>query len=129
MRSDAWHAAQHLSFVFAALRFWCSINQASALGHKHGVAGFWLFFTSLHSALLGGLMALAQSPWYASYAALGLSGPTGLTPLEDQQIAGLIMWIPGGAVHAIAALVYVSRWFRQPHRTIGAATTWVPKRR
>jgi putative membrane protein len=46
---------------------------------------------------------------------MGLSGTAGLTPLEDQQIAGLIMWVPGGAVHAIVALVYLSRWF-QPHR-------------
>jgi mxaJ protein len=49
---------------------------------------------------------------------MGMSGTAGLTPLEDQQIAGLIMWVPGGAVHAIAALIYLSRWFRTPRRAM-----------
>jgi hypothetical protein len=37
-----------------------------------------------------------------------------LTPLEDQQLAGVIMWIPGGMLHAIVALVYLGRWLRLP---------------
>ena len=112
LRSELWHALQHISLVGSALLFWWSINTASSLERKHGVAGFWLFFTSVHSALLGALMAFAESPWYAEYVRMGMSGTAGLSPLEDQQIAGLIMWVPGGAVHAIAALIYVSRWFR-----------------
>jgi putative membrane protein len=112
LRSELWHAVQHLSLVGSALLFWWSINTASSLERKHGVAGFWLFFTSVHSALLGALMAFAESPWYAEYVHMGMSGTAGLSPLEDQQMAGLIMWVPGGAVHAIAALIYVSRWFR-----------------
>jgi putative membrane protein len=116
LRSELWHAAQHLSLVGSALLFWWSINTASCLERKHGVAGFYLFFTSVHSALLGALMAFAESPWYSQYARMGMSGTAGLSPLEDQQIAGLVMWVPGGAVHAIAALVYLSRWFRMPRK-------------
>jgi hypothetical protein len=39
---------------------------------------------------------------------MGLHGllPGGLTAAEDQQLAGLIMWIPGGLVHFVAALVF-----------------------
>jgi putative membrane protein len=113
--SEGWHATQHLSLLLSALLFWWAINGASSLQRRHGTAALCLFFTSLHSGLLGALMALSASPWYARYVAMGLSGTAGLTPLEDQQIAGLIMWVPGGAVHAIVALVYLSRWF-QPHR-------------
>jgi mxaJ protein len=122
LRSELWHAVQHLSLVSSALLFWWSINTASGLGRRHGVAGFYLFFTSVHSALLGALMAFAESPWYSEYAHMGLSGTAGLSPLEDQQIAGLIMWVPGGAVHAIAALVYLSRWFRMPRKAWAGAT-------
>ena len=127
LRSELWHAAQHLSLVFSALLFWWSINTASALGRKHGIAGFYLFFTSVHSALLGALMAFAESPWYSQYVRMDMSGTAGLTPLEDQQMAGLIMWVPGGAVHAIAALIYLNRWFRIPRKAIAGATTsaWV----
>jgi cytochrome c oxidase assembly factor CtaG len=49
-------------------------------------------------------MALSTSPWYAAYAAMGLSG-IGLDPTTDQQLAGLIMWVPGGLIHGGAALV------------------------
>jgi mxaJ protein len=121
LRSELWHAAQHLSLLGSALLFWWSINTASSLERRHGVAGFWLFFTSVQSALLGALMAFAASPWYAQYAHMSMSGTAGLTPLEDQQIAGLIMWVPGGAVHAIAALIYLSRWFRAPRKAAVSA--------
>jgi cytochrome c oxidase assembly factor CtaG len=111
--SEGWHAAQHLSFVLTAILFWWSID-AAARERRAGVAAFWLFFTSLHSGLLGVLMTFAQSPWYPRYIELGLRGLSGMTPIEDQQLAGLIMWIPGGLVHAIAALVYLGRWLRVP---------------
>jgi len=65
---------------------------------------------SLYPAL-GAFMALSQSPWYARYAALGLA-PLGLTPTEDQQLAGLLMWIPGGLVHAVAALLLIAKALR-----------------
>jgi PQQ-dependent catabolism-associated beta-propeller protein len=111
--NEGWHAAQHLSFVLTALLFWWSLSVAAARG-RPGVAAFWLFFTSLHSGLLGALMTFAQSPWYPRYVELGLSGVGGLTPLEDQQLAGIVMWIPGGMVHAVVALFYVGRWLKMP---------------
>jgi putative membrane protein len=64
--------------------------------------------TSIVSGALGALMAFATSPWYAGYARLGMA-PFGLTPSEDQQIAGLLMWVPGGLVHAAAALLMMRR--------------------
>ena len=54
-------------------------------------------------------MALSQSPWYSAYAAMGMSG-IGLDPTTDQQLAGLVMWIPGGLVHGAAALWLLHRW-------------------
>ena len=104
LADDGWHIAQHLSFLLSALFFW------SAMLHRrprhYGVAALCLFATSVVSGALGALMAFSPSPWYAGYAALGVA-PMGLTPLEDQQLAGLLMWIPGGAVHAAAALAMV----------------------
>jgi cytochrome c oxidase assembly factor CtaG len=54
-------------------------------------------------------MALSTSPWYAGYAAMGMA-PFGMTPVEDQALAGLIMWVPGGLVHAGAAIVLLQRY-------------------
>jgi putative membrane protein len=113
---EGWHVAQHLCLLLSATLFWWAIDRASRRGGRHGVAGMLLFITALQSGLLGALMAFAASPWYAQYVALGSAGALA-DPLADQQIAGLIMWIPGGTVHAAAALLYMSRWFREPPRT------------
>lgn len=48
-------------------------------------------------------MAFSEGPWYAGYARFARA-PFGLSLGEDQQISGLIMWVPGGLVHAVAAL-------------------------
>jgi len=113
LASEGWHAAQHLSFILSALLFWSAMLGASrkpASGGR-GLAALCLFATSLISGALGALMAFSQSPWYARYAELGMA-PYGLTPAEDQQVAGLIMWIPGGLVHALAALILVAALLR-----------------
>lgn len=107
LANDGWHIAQHLSFLVAALLFWSAMfHNQSATGGR-GLAVLCLFATSVISGALGALMAFSQSPWYPRYAMLGLA-PFGLTPIEDQQLAGLLMWIPGGLVHAIAALVLLA---------------------
>lgn len=108
LRNEAWHVAQHLSFVISALLFWWAM--------LHGRGGPWvaalcLFLTSMIGGGLGALMALASSPWYPAYAALGLT-PEGLTPVQDQQLAGLIMWVPGGLWHLAAALLFLGRALR-----------------
>lgn len=108
LRNETWHVAQHLSFVASALLFWW------AMLHGRGgpwVAGLCLFITSMVGGGLGALMALAQSPWYSAYAALDLT-PEGLSPVQDQQLAGVIMWVPGGLWHLAVALLFLGRALR-----------------
>ncbi len=105
---EGWHAAQHLSFVLSALLFWTAMLGRHGAGAgrtgTRALAALCLLATSIVTGALGALMAFSQSPWYAGYARLP-PAPFGLNPAEDQQIAGLIMWIPGGMVHAVAALL------------------------
>lgn len=122
LADEGWHAAQHLSFILSALFFWSAmLGRGGARGKAaaRGVAALCLFVTSIVSGALGALMAFSESPWYSGYARMGMA-PLGLTPAEDQQIAGLIMWIPGGLVHAIAALVLVRTLLAPPRRLIHA---------
>ena len=52
--------------------------------------------------------------WYPDYRA---SAPAwGLTPLEDQQLGGIIMWVPAGLVYIVAGLVMAGRWLAEPPR-------------
>lgn len=101
LRNEWVHAAQHASFLFTALLFWWAV-----LGHARGAAigtsVLCLFVTALHSGGLGALLTFATRLWYPAYAAT--TPAWGMSPLEDQQLAGLIMWIPGGIAYLVAAL-------------------------
>jgi putative membrane protein len=105
--SQGWHIAQHASFIAASLLFWVAMLSPRRGGYLLSAA--CLFVTSLVEGALGALMALAESPWYPAYAAMGMSG-IGLDPTTDQQLAGLLMWVPGGLVHGAAAIALLYRW-------------------
>ncbi|MBA4068057.1 MAG: hypothetical protein C0501_31010 [Isosphaera sp.] len=57
---------------------------------------------------MGLLTALAPRPWYPDYE--GRTGAWGLTALEDQQLAGLIMWMPACATYAAVAAGRLVAW-------------------
>ena len=109
--SFGWHITQHACFFISSLLFWWAMLNPRGRASGYGVSAACLFATSLIGGALGALMALSQSPWYADYAAMGMTG-IGLDPTDDQRLAGLIMWIPGGLVHGAAALVLFYRWFK-----------------
>jgi putative membrane protein len=107
--SFGWHVAQHACFLASSLLFWWAMLHPR--GRGYGVSAACLFATSLVGGALGALMSLSSSPWYADYAAMGMTG-IGLDPVDDQRLAGLIMWIPGGAFHGVAALLLCYKWLR-----------------
>jgi putative membrane protein len=71
----------------------------------------------VHTSALGALMTFARTPWYPAYAAT--AGAWGFTPAEDQQLAGLIMWIPASAAYLIAAMIIVRRWLASSELSAG----------
>jgi cytochrome c oxidase assembly factor CtaG len=98
------HYAEHALFFVAALLFWWPIvhpgGGARALGRIAAIG--YVSIPMLEGTLIGALLTFAQRPFYATY----LAAPrlTGLSPVDDQQLAGLIMWIPGGLVYGAAIL-------------------------
>jgi cytochrome c oxidase assembly factor CtaG len=54
--------------------------------------------------------------WYAAYA--GTTGAFGLTPLQDQQLGGAIMWVPLGVVFIVVALALMARWISESDRRL-----------
>jgi cytochrome c oxidase assembly factor CtaG len=107
--SFGWHIAQHACFFLSSLSFWWAMLHPR--GRNYGLSAACLFATSLIGGALGALMSFSSSPWYADYAAMGMTG-IGLDPVDDQRLAGLIMWIPGGAVHGLAALALFYKWLK-----------------
>jgi putative membrane protein len=108
LASSRLHWLQHLSFLATALLFWWSLLRGRARERGYGLAVLYLFATSLHTGFLGILLALARQPLYPVQTRTALEW--GLTPLEDQQLAGLIMWVPAGLVYAVAALALAGIW-------------------
>ncbi len=100
------HILQHTSFLVSALLFWYSLMRTS----RSGEAVWHLFFTMLHTSLLGALLAVAPRVLYAAQTSHSLEW--GLTALEDQQLAGIVMWVPAGTIYAGAALYYAARWIQ-----------------
>jgi putative membrane protein len=112
LRSDLIHTLQHLTFLGTGLLFWWAL-----LRGVHGRLGrpavvLYLFTTSVHTTLLGALLTFSSRPWYPLYA----SGTAawGLSPVEDQQLGGLIMWVPAGLAYLAATLVIAASWLREP---------------
>jgi cytochrome c oxidase assembly factor CtaG len=102
------HAAQHASFLGTALLFWWSVLDRRS---GYGAAALYTFATSLHTGILGALIFLTPQPWYLTYG-------TGPAALKDQQLAGLIMWIPGGAALAFTALCLLWHWLQDMERRV-----------
>ncbi|HEX3405049.1 MAG TPA: cytochrome c oxidase assembly protein [Acetobacteraceae bacterium] len=101
------HRLQHLSFLLSALAFWWALVRRA----DRGAAVLHLFVTMVHTTILGALLVLVPRVLYPGQSALAPLWH--LTPLEDQQLAGLVMWVPAGTVYAGAALVFAALWVRQ----------------
>jgi cytochrome c oxidase assembly factor CtaG len=106
VRDPAVHALQHSCFLLSALAFWWSVL-AKGLQRAQAPALASLFTTMLHTGALGALLTFAPSPWYPHSDTLNLLG---LDALEDQQLGGLVMWVPGGLAYLAAGLAIVGRW-------------------
>lgn len=104
--SDWVHTLQHLSFFVPSLFFWQALLDGES-PRRAAVAIAAAFLTFMHTGLLGGLLTLAPEPLYPSY--FGRTESWGLTPLEDQHLAGLLMWIPMSLPYLAAGVWLASR--------------------
>lgn len=99
------HDLEHLTFFLTALPFWWVV--AGADGGRTGplVALVAVVATLVHTGLLAALMTLSPVPWYPWYREAPFRW--GLSPLEDQQLSGLVMWVPAGLATVVFALAMI----------------------
>jgi len=123
LRSDTVYWAMHLSLFGSALLLWRELLQRGAKQRLIGLGTG--FLTSLHMGGLGALLTFAPSSLYASHQPT--TWPWGLSVLADQQLGGLIMWVPGCAVFIAAGLFSMATMLRDmegqalPKVSLGAA--------
>lgn len=113
LSSDLVYWAMQLTLVITAMGFWAAVRCASA---PPAVAA--LLFSTVQMGLLGALITFAGVPLYAPH--LFTTTSWGYSPLEDQQLAGLIMWAPSAAFYLVAALVVAGRWLSDEDRELAA---------
>lgn len=108
------HVVEHASFLVTAVLFWHAVIGARARRAAEGIGILLVFAMALQGVFLSLLLTFAPSPWYSSYEAT--TSPWGLTPLGDQQLAGVIMWIPAGLVYLGAGIALLVAWLRAAER-------------
>lgn len=119
------HTLQHACFLLTALLFWRGIFGEAATRRGSGQAMLSLFTTMVHTGALGALITLAPGVWYPSY--IEPTSALGVDPLRDQQLGGLIMWIPGAIAYLVGALAVAGRWLRE-RPTASRPAAWLPRR-
>jgi putative membrane protein len=123
VRHEALHFVQHATFVGTAVLFWSGLIHGRYGRAGYGASVFYVFTTLVHTGLLGAVFTLAPSPLYPLYAAR--------TPdaIGDQQVAGLVMWVPAGFVLTATGLGLFAAWLGDAGRrtrpvTAGSARRW-----
>jgi cytochrome c oxidase assembly factor CtaG len=108
---EAVHLLEHASFLVTGVLFWNVVAASRRpAGMSPGFGVLLLFATAMPSVFLSALLTFAGTPWYDGYT--DTTRAWGLEPLADQQLAGVIMWIPGGVLYIVAALVLLAFWIR-----------------
>jgi cytochrome c oxidase assembly factor CtaG len=105
------HVLQHASFLGTALLFWGTLLYGHLGRRSYGKGILYVFTTAVHTSILGALLTFASSPWYRIYRFT--TSPWGLSPLEDQQLGGLIMWVPAGLVYIFVGLWLFAEWIKE----------------
>jgi putative membrane protein len=113
LESEGIHILQHLCFFGSATLFWWGMMHGRCGRAGYGLAVIYVFATAVHAGVLGALLTISPHVWYAPYL---IAHPSGITPLEDQQLAGLLMWIPAGILMAAGGLALFAAWLRESER-------------
>jgi putative membrane protein len=116
LHSDWVHAAQHLSFLGTAVLFWSALYGVGRSAMSYGAATLYVFGTAVHCSALGALLTFSQVLWYPAYK--GTTAAWGLTPLEDQQLGGAIMWVPSGLIFIAVAMALMGKWLAESDRRL-----------
>jgi cytochrome c oxidase assembly factor CtaG len=110
------HGLQHTMFLGTALLFWWTLVHGRYGRMGYGVAFVYVFTTAIHTSVLGALMTFTQTVWYPIYE--GRTAAWNMSALQDQQLGGLIMWIPAGTVFVVLGLALLAAWIGESERRV-----------
>ena len=114
LESDIVHDLEHLSFFGTAILFWWHVIGVAPRLHKKLSKGVRIGYTIaavVPNAITGIVISFASEPIYTYYETVPRLGS--MTVMQDQMLAGTIMWIPGSMMYLLAALILVARVVRE----------------
>lgn len=120
------HEVEHATLFLAGVALWWPV-----LGvrwrERVGIGILSVFVASLGTGMLAALVVLWTHPLYTVSPELA---SWGVNPLSDQQVGGVLMWVPGGLVYLIVASVLLVRWLDEgPSRFLRQTGVTVPSGR
>lgn len=115
-RSDAAYWAMHVSLLAAAIPLWMQLLQAGS--RQLLLRALLGFATFMQMGILGALLTLAPTLLYEAHLTTTLAW--GMQPLVDQQLGGLVMWIPGCSAVLLVMFFGLLRSLRQGARATQA---------
>jgi putative membrane protein len=108
------HVLQHVSFLLTAALFWWGTMHGRYGRAGYGLAVLYVFLTAVHSSVLGALMTISPDLWYPTY--LQSAAHWHMDALEDQQLAGLLMWVPSSVIFIVLGLALFAAWLGEAER-------------
>ena len=126
LASPTIHAFEHLCLVVAGGLFWWAMVHGRYGRRGYGVSVLYVFLTAVHSSVLGALLAVSAAPWYGQYRRQATLHR--LNALADQQLAGLLMWVPAGAIFIMLGLALFAAWLGEAERRVRYGTTDIAAR-
>ena len=109
LHSDAWHHVEHACFFAAALLFWRPVIRPwpSRSVWPHWAMIPYLVLAEAQNMALAAILTFAERVIYPAYAAAPRLWD--IPALEDQSIAGVIMWVPGSVAFLLPVIWLVTR--------------------
>jgi putative membrane protein len=109
---DRIHLLQHICFAGTATLFWWGLVRGRYGRTGYGAAFLYIFATAVHSGGLGALLAFSNQAWYPLYVQRAL----GVDAVTDQQLGGLMMWVPSGVIMMLFGLAMFAAWLGETER-------------
>ena len=114
LNEDWLHNLQHASFLLVAMIFWWNIIDPKPLHSRIPPLARILYFygAMIPKHILAAFIVFADKPFYPTYERVHRFLPG--SPIEDQQLAGLLMWVPfGELLNLITAGIILGFWFKR----------------
>ncbi len=124
LRNETIHVVQHLMFFLVAALFWWALIHGRYGRIGYGVAVLFVFVTAMNTEVLGALFSFGRRPWYPTHAVRTVAA--GVSAIDDQQLAGVLMWIPFGVVFVLVGLALFAAWLGEAERRVALTTAARP---